>query len=354
MTLSANGAVDCDIHPAIPGMKSLLPYLDDYWREQVEVRAIDGLDMSLYPPRAALSGREDWRPKSGKPGSDFQMLQSQALDHFGSSLAICNIHYGVQAMFSADMAAAFCKAANDWLVEEWLNKDDRLRGSVLVPMNDPDLAVEEIERRAGDKRFVQVLMLAMSELPLGRRYFWPIYRAAAKHKLPIGIHAGSMYRHATTHVGWPSFRIEDYAAMSQAAQGQISSMITEGVFSAVPDLRVVIIECGVSWIPSFYWRAIAQWRAMRTEIPWVERSPAEIIRERFCFTAQPFDAPADAEGVNRLIDQIGSEDILLFASDYPHWQFDGDAILPAGISPALANKMKTENPYRTYPRLVET
>src|SRR5690606_30577180 len=167
---------------------------------------------------------------------------------------------------------------------------------------------------AGDKRFVQVLMLAQSELPLGRRYYWPIYRAAEKHGLPIGIHAGSMYRHATTHVGWPSFHVEDYAAQAQAAQGQVASLIYEGVFQKFPALKVVLLECGVSWVPSFLFRAIAQWRAMRTEVPWVDRSPAEILRSNIRLTAQPFDAPPDAPGLEQLLEQLGSDDVLLYAS----------------------------------------
>ena len=35
------GGIDCDIHPAAPDMKALLPYLDDYWRETVVTRGID-------------------------------------------------------------------------------------------------------------------------------------------------------------------------------------------------------------------------------------------------------------------------------------------------------------------------
>ncbi len=51
------------------------------------------------------------------------------------------------------------------------------------------------------------------------------------------------------------------------------------------------------------------------------------------------------------MNQLGSDDMLLFASDYPHWQFDGDAAVPAEVSPALRHKMMVENPLKTYPRL---
>jgi predicted TIM-barrel fold metal-dependent hydrolase len=51
------------------------------------------------------------------------------------------------------------------------------------------------------------------------------------------------------------------------------------------------------------------------------------------------------------MNQIGSDEMLLFATDYPHWQFDGDEAVPVGVSPALRHKMMVENPLRTYPRL---
>src|SRR4051794_22600612 len=99
--------IDCDIHPAVGGTRTtLLPYLDDHWKEQVVSRAIDGLDLTSYPPSMPLSGRPDWRPKEGKPGSDLMMLQHGAFDQLGSSHAICNVLYGAQAVYDPYMAAA--------------------------------------------------------------------------------------------------------------------------------------------------------------------------------------------------------------------------------------------------------
>ena len=161
--------IDCDIHPAVGGTRTtLLPYLDDHWKEQVVSRAIDGLDLNSYPPNMPFSGRADWRPaRSGKPGSELAMVQRGAFDQLGSSHAICNVVYGAQAVFDSYMAAGFCKAINDWIAAEWLSKDPRLSASIVVPMQAPDLAVEEIERRAGDNRFVSVLVLAQGETLLG-------------------------------------------------------------------------------------------------------------------------------------------------------------------------------------------
>ena len=134
--------------------------------------------MSSLPPRAPLSVRPDWQASGGAlPGSYFGDLTSKVLDHFKLRFAVCNCIHGTQIMMSEDMACAFCRAINDWLAPEWLDRDPRLRASIVVPCDSPELAAEEIERVAADRRFVQVLMLAMGELPLGRRYYWPIYRA---------------------------------------------------------------------------------------------------------------------------------------------------------------------------------
>ena len=71
-------------------------------------------------------------------------------------------------------------------------------------------------------------MLVSGEVTLGRRQLWPIYQAAERLGLPIGVHAGSAYRYAPTAVGWPSHYVEDYVAQSSAFENQLQSLISEG------------------------------------------------------------------------------------------------------------------------------
>ena len=159
----------------------------------------------------------------------------------------------------------------------------RLRGSIVIPTQSVEKSVAEIERCAKDKRFVQVLLLVGGEIPLGRRQNWPIYAAAEKHGLPVGIHAGSMFRYAPTSTGWPSHHLHDHAAQSQIFEDQLLSLVSHGVFNRFPTLKFVLMESGVTWLPSFIWRAIKTWRGVRAEVPWVNRSPAEIIRDNIRF-----------------------------------------------------------------------
>src|SRR5215472_11788748 len=160
---SVQGGIDCDVHPAVPCMAALMPYLDEYWQEQVRVRGIDGFDSSSYPPRIPANGRPDWRNGTAKPGSDLGLLREHALGAFGSRAAICNPIWGVQGLHNEHFAAALARALNDWIAAEWLDSEPRLAASITIAAQHPESAVEEIERRAADGRFVQVLMLAMGD-----------------------------------------------------------------------------------------------------------------------------------------------------------------------------------------------
>jgi predicted TIM-barrel fold metal-dependent hydrolase len=347
------GAIDCDVHPALPGLSALLPYLNAYWREQVTVRGIGGLDLASYPPAIAANGRPDWRTAGQKPGTDLDTLR-RVLDAFGSQAAICNPLYGVQAIYNDHFATALARAMNDWISAEWLDKDDRLRASIIVAPQNPELAAEEIERHAADPRFVQVMLLAMGDAPLGKRQHWPIFQAAEHHRLPIGIHAGSIARHAITSNGWPSYYLEDYAVQSQAFQAQLLSLVHEGVFAKFPALTVVLIEAGFTWLPAFLWRANKTWRGVRAEVPWVDQAPSELVRTHVRITLQPTDTPHDAETMQAVMEQIGCDDLLLFSTDYPHWHFDGTEAFPPGFPAKLRQRVLRDNPLNTYPRLRET
>jgi uncharacterized protein len=346
------GAVDCDIHPRLPSPRQLSHFMDEHWRDTVELRGIETWDSIAYPPNAPLTSRPDWR----NAGADTTPAKTAAttLDRFGFDYAICNSLFPVQCFRDENLGAVFARALNDWLAAEWLDKDPRLRGSAVLPVQSAERSVEEIERLAGDRRFVQVMLLAMGEHPLGKPIYWPIYAAAERHGFTIGIHAGSSYHHAVTGSGWPTYYLEDYAAQALGFHTQLGSLICEGVFVKFPKLKVVFIESGITWLPPYLWRLCKFWRGVRNEVPWIDRSPEEFVRGNVRLTLQPFDAPPSAAHIERFMDQLQSDDMLLFSTDFPHWQFDGDDMLPPGLSPGLARKILTDNPLATYPRLGRT
>jgi predicted TIM-barrel fold metal-dependent hydrolase len=91
--------------------------------------------------------------------------------------------------------------------------------------------------------------------------------------------------------------------------------------------------------------------AQRMETPWVDRAPLEIVRSNIRFSLQAIDAPPEPDVLNRLFDHMQSDELLLFSTDYPHWQFEGNAALPDGLSSDLVRKIMIDNPLATYGRL---
>lgn len=132
--------------------------------------------------------------------------------------------------------------------------------------------------------------------------------------------------------------------MAQVFQSQLVSIVTEGVFDRFPGLRVALIEGGFTWLPAFLWRFDKEWRNLRRLVPWVKRPPSAYIREHVRLTIQPLDAPPTTQQLLQVVEQIGSEDVLFYASDYPHLH-DGDPeqTLLQDLPATLAQKVRSEN-----------
>lgn len=343
--------VDCDVHHAVPELSALFPFLPDRWADYCVESGVEGFDPGFYPPASPLSARPDARVGGGPPGSDPGLLRAHVLDDAGATHAVLNCLYAVQAVHNPDWSAALAAALNDWQAARWLAADPRFRASIVVSPRDPHAAADEIARAAGNPGFVQVLLLASAPEPLGRRAYWPVYAAAEAAGLPVAIHPGVAGAGPLSPVGWPSHHVEDYAGAALTLQSQLVSMVCEGVFAAHPDLRVVLLESGVTWLPSLMWRFDKNWKALRQEVPWVDRQPSRLIRAHVLLSVAPFDAAPDwgREQVERCLAQLGSAGMLLYASDYPHWHHgDGATMLLEQLSPAERAQVLGGNAVRLY------
>src|SRR5690606_3437974 len=98
--------IDCDIHPGTPNTAALFPHLPAHWRDMSVVRGIDDLHSINYPDNSPLSVRPDWRPAAGRAATTAAIIGEQCLDAFGSDIGILNPLYGVQTLFSDDLARA--------------------------------------------------------------------------------------------------------------------------------------------------------------------------------------------------------------------------------------------------------
>jgi predicted TIM-barrel fold metal-dependent hydrolase len=348
-THTALRLVDADIHNALPSEQALYPYLSERWRRYHALFGSPDYPGTSYPRLSPNAARSDaWPPSGLPPGADLDFLRAQLLDTWGIDYGILNPLIGVDGPH-VEYSAALARAVNDWQVESWLEPEPRLRAAIVVPYQDADLAAAEIERRGGDRRFVQVLLLARTAEPLGRRRFWKIYEAAAAHDLPIGIHFGGSGGWPFTGGGWPSFYIEDHAGMAQAFQAQVISLVCEGVFARFPTLKVVLIEGGFAWLAPLMWRLDRSWAQLREAAPELREPPSSYIRRHLWLTTQPMEEPARPEYFPQLLEHLDMPDKLMFATDYPHWDFDSpDQALPARLPPEWERRIMAANAHALY------
>jgi predicted TIM-barrel fold metal-dependent hydrolase len=336
--------VDCDIHNAVPDVHVLFPWLSDFWQEYIDQSGFNGPGDTSYP-KAPTSARDGTIPLSGaSPGSDLGLIREQVLDPWRTDIGILSCSYAVESIHNPDADAALASAVNDWQIAAWLAPEPRLRASVVVPSKQPEVAAREIERVAEHPGYVSVYLPVRSPAPYGKRQYHPIYEAAARHDLVVALHFGGAPGNPPTSVGWPSYYLEEYAGMAQVFQGQLMSLIVEGVFDRFPNLRVALVESGFAWLPPFLWRLDKEWKGLRREIPWTTRLPSEYVRDHVRVSLQPIDGPAEPARLLRLVDHLGSDDILMFSTDYPHWHFDDAAeALPSGLTPSLKRKILGDN-----------
>jgi predicted TIM-barrel fold metal-dependent hydrolase len=126
-------------------------------------------------------------------------------------------------------------------------------------------------------------------------------------------------------------------------------MVAGGLFDAIPGLRVVLTECGVAWADALRWSLDAAWELLREDHPRLRRNPSEYIDEHVWFTTQPIEEPDDPRHLVYAIEQARLSGRLLFATDYPRWNFDSPKqALPRAFGGDLRRAILCENALALY------
>jgi uncharacterized protein len=353
------GAVDCCVHVTWATPEEFVEYLPAAWREQVAGPTLRGRP-TLLPylmPRSPFEHPTGaYLPEAMPTGAltPEELLARHVEPHGLSRAVLCPIDGLVMpAVPSHFYALEIVRATNRWLAERFLDGDERFAGSILVPSHLPEEAAAEIRRWADHPRMVQVLLGGNGlGRPFGHPLYRPIFEAAAEAGLPVAIHAGGdQLAGSTAHPaagGLPSFYTDASALAAQSLQTHVASIVVQGVFERLRDLRVLAIGGGVGWIGWLVWRLNMEYRAKRRETPWLERSPSQGFREHVRVATYPLEAPADPARTAQLVRGVALEDGLCYASGYPSWDCDSPAEVAARLSEDWAEGVLRENAAALY------
>ncbi len=361
LTLDDTLVVDCDIH-AHETPEELAPYTDPEWRpamENLSRVAHRYLDRPGFGPNtgprllgAALPNNSRqrtqivWNAEQMRKELDELSIDVGILipDHFLSIASLPNASY----------AAALARAYHRWLKEKWLSQDNGLYGMIIAIPQDPEEAAREIERWAGDERFAGVYLPTCKVYPMwGHRKYDPIFEAAERHNLPVEIHSvggsGSAF----------PFNLEQfYTGISNHTVAHIVAMISNimnmmetGVPVRYPNLRVCIAESGLTWVPFLRMRLDKEFVENRYQWPHFNDRPSKWI-SKFYYATQPVEEPENRQDLVDIIRIYDGEDITVFASDWPHHDFDHPRIvfnLP--ISELAKRKIMGANALKLMPKI---
>jgi predicted TIM-barrel fold metal-dependent hydrolase len=339
--------VDVDVHERA-ALEELVPYLEPQWRRYITEYGWQPERLLPYAqPTAGGLDRADAKLPDGRPGgSDLGLVREQLLDLYDIDVAVLTGWLNATALGAGwpEFKTGLMSAYNDWQVETWLERDQRLVGSVHVNAHDPVGAAREIERMADHPRIVQV-MLYIGDRPFGDPFYEPVFAAAERHGLVVGIHHSE---NSPTALGHHRLFAEWHTLVSQVFMSQTVSLVFNGVFERHPGLQVAMIEGGFSWVPHIMWRSDQQWRELRSEVPWLRRKPSDVIREHVRFATQPIEEMTARQFLG-LIEQMESDELILLSSDYPHWDFDSpQRALPGGLPEDLTRRIFAENARAIY------
>lgn len=339
--------IDCDVHNQFRGGGDLLPYLDEPWRSHAAQFGLPGPGLPYASPIG--NKRKDANPPSGLPvGADPAFMLEHYLEpfHVEYALLCSDSVIGISGFADPDYAAAVCRAYNDYVIAEWLPVSPRFKGYMCIAMQDPAQAASEIDRIGPHLDIIAVSIIGGSRMPYGDRYFHPIYEACERHNLPLMIHPGSEgggIFNPPTAVGYVSTYLQWHTCLPQTYMAHLVSLVCEGVFEKFPALKVVLCEGGVTWLPPLLWRLDKNFKALRSTAPWLKRMPSQYVRDHCFMTTQPIEEPNQPNHLDMMFEMFDAENMLLFSSDYPHWDFDDPTRILRRLPEEKQRKIFSEN-----------
>jgi uncharacterized protein len=344
--------IDCDVHPMIDGQfGELLQYMSAPWRQKLAFMANGPITNAPSQRMPHFRGpdvynRDATPPAGGLPASNADFVRADLLDRYKVDYALLiSLQAAISSVMSThdEHSAAVVSAFNDYFLDRWTS-DARFRYALVVSPLNPELAAKEIRRHGKHPAVAAVFLPLMVDL-LGHHRWHPIYEACLEFGFPIVSHPGAgdgLFDGAPRYPGHVELMVEKYLAISSVLPVHLTSLVMKGTFERYPQLKFLFVEWRFAWILAHMWDMDSGWREARIEVPWVKKWPSEYVREHMRFASQPLPDPRGPRQLEELIEGQLS-DILVFSSDYPHWNSDRPGSVLNGLSGATKRKVFYDN-----------
>ena len=284
----------------------------------------EGISAYLEEPfrsrRRPFFHRDNWdRALSGRRGSSARDAETwvKAMDTEGIDLAVLfpTAGLGIGLVREADFAAALCRAYNDFVHDRFMKQNSRLKGIALLPLQNASEAVKELNRTATTLGMPGAMLPAygLRQL-LGHQEYWPIYEEAQRLGVALAVHAGPRGSHQFGTDLFDRF-IEVHAISHPFGQiAQLTSILCSGVPEKFPRLRLGFLEAGCGWVPYWMERLDEEYEKRADEVPLLKSKPGDYMRSGQLF----YSCECEEGMLPYVLERIG-EDVVLYASDFPHW-----------------------------------
>lgn len=285
-----------------------------------------------------LEGRAPRGYEAAEVGGFEPKARLEVMDSEGIDIGVC---YPTRGLYSInvddpDLAAAICRAYNNWLYETWMKADpNRLIGVAMVPFwQDVDEAIKEMERCKKEFGFYGTYIRPNPRrgLTFASPYFFPFYEAAQEFGMPIGLHEGTGYSAAAGTERFDRFIINHAISHPFEQMLAMIAFILGGVLEKFPRLRVLFLESGASWAAYWLWRMDEHIEKRPDECPDLRMSATDYFRRQCVITTETDEHP-----VAGAAEYIG-EDNIAWSTDFFHW----DAKFPSSVEYVVNRKDLTD------------
>ena len=226
----------------------------------------------------------------------------------------------------ANIEVAVARAYARWMTEKILPVDSSIKTMLYLPFNDPTESLRLIEEFSDKPGVVGFMVTSVRFRPVHHRAYMKVYKALEERNMPLGFHAAYSDRGDRSMEQLGNFISVHALGFPFYNMIHLSNWVISGLPERFPNLKVIWIESGLAWIPFLMQRLDHEYMMRTQEAPLLKKKPSDYMRE-FFYTVQPMERYHDPDVLKMTFKMINAETQLLYASDYPHWDFDLPSVI---------------------------